>query len=102
MVEDDHKPYGMVSYAALTDMMSYIKILPTVATVTMNLPAVGTTGGIILAWRSRIGVVLSSRLDSFSSSVQFSSPGEPWWLTCVYGPQGNDAKIAFLQEIRNI
>jgi hypothetical protein len=49
MVEDDHKPHGMVSYAALTDMMSYIKILPMVATVTMNLPVVGTTGGIILA-----------------------------------------------------
>ena len=25
-----------------------------------------------------------------------------WWLTCVYGPQGNDNKIAFLQELREI
>jgi exonuclease III len=67
------------------------------------LPAVGASGGIILAWRSRIGAVLSSRIDSHSASVQFSSTtGEPWWLTCVYGPQGNDVKIAFMQEIRDI
>jgi exonuclease III len=61
---------------------------------------VGASGGIILAWRSKIGAILSSRIDSHSASVQFSSPSwEPWWLTCVYVPQGNDAKIAFMQEI---
>jgi exonuclease III len=67
------------------------------------LPAVGASGGIVLAWRSRIGATLMSRIDSCSASVQFSSPTwEPWWLTCVYGPQGNDAKIAFMKEIRDI
>jgi hypothetical protein len=25
-----------------------------------------------------------------------------WWLTCVYGPRGNDEKIAFLQELREV
>ena len=24
------------------------------------------------------------------------------WLTCVYGPQGNDSKIMFLQELKDI
>jgi exonuclease III len=67
------------------------------------LPAVGASGGIVLAWRSRIGATLTSRIDSCSASVQFSSPAwEPWWLTCVYGPQGNDAKIAFMKEIWDI
>jgi exonuclease III len=67
------------------------------------LPAVGASGGIVLAWRSRIGAILASRIDSFSASVQFSSPsGVHWWLTCVYGPQGNDAKITFMQEIWDI
>jgi exonuclease III len=67
------------------------------------LPAIGASGGIVLAWRSRIGAILASRIHSFSTSVQFSSPsGVHWWLTCVYGPQGNDAKIAFMQEIRDI
>lgn len=27
---------------------------------------------------------------------------QPWWLTCVYGPQGDYNKILFLQEIRNL
>jgi hypothetical protein len=35
--------------------------------------------------------------------VQFcSDAGVQWWLTCVYGPQGNQAKINFLQELRDI
>jgi endonuclease/exonuclease/phosphatase family metal-dependent hydrolase len=26
----------------------------------------------------------------------------PWWISVVYGPQSDDAKIAFLQELREI
>ena len=33
-----------------------------------------------------------------SVSIQFSSNGlHPWWLTCVYGPQGDDNKIRNLR-----
>jgi len=36
-------------------------------------------------------------------SIQFSTDnGQTWWLTCVYGPQGNEDKIQFLQELRDI
>ena len=36
-------------------------------------------------------------------SIQFRSfSGQTWWLTCVYGPQGNNNKIIFLQELRDI
>jgi len=36
-------------------------------------------------------------------SVQFSSRNNhPWWFTCVYGPQGTEQKIEFLQELRDI
>jgi exonuclease III len=69
----------------------------------ISLPALGASGGIIVAWKARVGAALNVRIDAFSASVQFSSAiGEPWWLTCVYGPQGNDDKIAFLQEIRGV
>jgi hypothetical protein len=69
----------------------------------VTVPAIGASGGIIIAWRERLGTVLASRVDTYSVSVQFSSGfGDPWWLTCVYGPQGNDDKIAFLQELRDI
>ena len=67
------------------------------------LPSIGASGGILIAWRARLGMVNSSRVDAFSSSVQFSSSdGTSWWLTCVYGPQGNQEKIQFLQELRDI
>ena len=36
-------------------------------------------------------------------SVQFCPATEsPWWLTYVYGPQDNQEKIQFLQELRDI
>jgi hypothetical protein len=67
------------------------------------LPSNGASGGVLISWRSSLGAAVASRVDSFSASVQFSSDnGEAWWLTVVYGPQGNDNKIAFLQELRSI
>jgi exonuclease III len=67
------------------------------------LPSLGASGGVLIAWRARLGTVSSSREDTFSISVQFSpSDGTPWWLTCVYGPQENQEKIQFLQELREI
>jgi exonuclease III len=67
------------------------------------LPAVGASGGILVAWRSSLGAVGASRCDSHCVSVQFRSPhGTDWWLTCVYGPQDNQEKIQFLQELRDL
>ena len=67
------------------------------------LPSVGASGGILIAWRSRLGAIQASRKDNHSASVQFcSASGSPWWLTCVYGPQDNQEKLQFLQELRDI
>jgi len=67
------------------------------------LPSVGASGGILIAWRSRLGAIQASRMDNHSASVQFcSASGSPWWLTCVYGPQDNQEKLQFLQELRDI
>lgn len=67
------------------------------------LPSAGASGGILVTWRTKLGIVSASRIDNFSVSVQFQPTNkEAWWLTCVYGPQGNDEKIAFLQELRDI
>jgi hypothetical protein len=65
--------------------------------------SVGASGGILVAWRQGLRPTGATRIDNFSVSVQFgSSNGEPWWLTCVYGLQGTEEKIAFLQELRDI
>jgi hypothetical protein len=69
----------------------------------LELPAMGASGGILVAWRRHVQTTGSERLDINSSSIQFcSESGVAWWLTCVYGPQGNDEKIAFMQELRDI
>jgi exonuclease III len=67
------------------------------------LPAVGTAGGVIVAWCSADVRVLSSRVDGFSVSVQLSFDGsEPWWLSAVYGPTTDDLKPIFLDELRTL
>jgi exonuclease III len=67
------------------------------------LPSVGAAGGILVAWRRHLGFTGQKRLDNYSVSVQFcNNRGNEWWLTCVYGPQGGNEKILFLQEIREI
>jgi exonuclease III len=44
-----------------------------------------------------------SRVDTRGVSVQFQkNGGATWWLTSVYGPQSNDDKLLFLQELRQI
>lgn len=59
------------------------------------LPSVGASGGILIAWRSRLGAVQASRVDNNSVSVQFcSATDSPWWITCVYGPQDNQEKYS--------
>jgi exonuclease III len=66
-------------------------------------PSVGASGGILIAWRDYLDLMGNSRVDNHSTSVQFYlTEGPTWWLTCVYGPQGNDAKVQFLQELRQI
>lgn len=67
------------------------------------LPSVGASGGILVAWRTKLGAIRESRINAFSASVQFCPEnGAAWWLTCVYGLQGNDEKIAFLHELRDL
>ena len=56
-----------------------------------------------MTWRRDVGVTGLTRVDNHSVSVQFSSRNNhPWWFTCVYGPQGTEQKIEFLQELRDI
>jgi len=59
------------------------------------LPSVGASGGILIAWRCRLGAAQ----DTHSVSVQFcSANGNPWWLTCIYGPQNTQEKIQFYKN----
>jgi exonuclease III len=64
----------------------------------LELPAVGASGGILIAWKHHVNTTGARRVDTHSISIQFCSEyGMAWWFTCVYGPQGNNDKILFLQ-----
>jgi hypothetical protein len=67
------------------------------------LPATGTRGGILLAWKSR-EVTISDPLfttNALSAKVSMTNT-PPWWISVVYGPQDDEAKIAFLDELRHV
>jgi hypothetical protein len=67
------------------------------------LPAAGMRGGILMAYKSSVCKVITTRVDAFSVLVQFEQQeGSPWWFAGVYGPQSNELKIQFLQELRTI
>jgi exonuclease III len=69
----------------------------------IELPSNGASGGIRVAWRNSVGTTGENRRDQHSISIQFRlQAGQTWWLTCVYGPQGNDEMISFLQELQDI
>lgn len=54
----------------------------------LTLPANGTCGGILIAWKGAVCQAISSRIDIFSASVQFVGlDGVNWCFTGVYGPQ---------------
>ena len=68
------------------------------------LPAVGTRGGALLAVDENYYRIVQFDVREHSMSAQL----EPlmgvgsWWLTVVYGPQEDQAKLQFLQELRNL
>jgi exonuclease III len=67
------------------------------------LPADGARGGILLAWKGSVCQHLNTRIDRFSISAQFAHEGGvPWWFMGVYGPQTDELKLQFLQELRHV
>jgi hypothetical protein len=67
------------------------------------LPADATRGGIIVAWKSGMVQLDSAHIDTNSVTARVNpSGGAPWWLSCVYGPQEDAYKVAFLSELRDV
>jgi hypothetical protein len=67
-------------------------------------PADGTCGGIILAWRSDTLSVTTKHKGEFSitAEVQSLKDAKSWTVTSVYGPQEVADKVRFLQELTQI
>lgn len=66
------------------------------------LPAVGTAGGILVAWRDDLIKAHQWRTGQFSMTIRVDrAMAEPWFRTIVYGPTDDVLKPMFLQEIRD-
>uniref|UniRef100_A0A453F1M6 Uncharacterized protein n=1 Tax=Aegilops tauschii subsp. strangulata TaxID=200361 RepID=A0A453F1M6_AEGTS len=67
------------------------------------LPAQGTRGGILLAWKSSTVTITAPLLTMNALTAKVTTAtGAPWWLSVVYGPQEDADKIAFMQELRDV
>ena len=64
------------------------------------LPASDTRGWILLAWNSML-VSITNCVRDTHCVTWYVTPvdGTPWWLTTVYGPQEDNDKMLFLEEL---
>jgi exonuclease III len=68
------------------------------------LQAQETRGGALLAVHENAYSIIQSFTMEFSvtAELQSTTSVDRWWLTLVYGPQGESDKLWFLQEVRQI
>ena len=67
------------------------------------LPTVNVSGGILLSWSVIALTVSDVARGRFTLSAKLSKIGmssDPWWITVVYGPQLDNDKVQFLEELR--
>lgn len=68
------------------------------------LAADGTRGGILLAWQAEHISLHNRTIGTFhvSATVTPTSGSDAWWITGVCGPQGDAAKLEFLDELHDL
>jgi exonuclease III len=66
----------------------------------VDLPAIDTRGGILLAWDSTVIEIANVSFDSYAITGEVTTKdGNLWWITTVYGPQRREEKMIFLAEL---
>lgn len=59
----------------------------------LYLPAEGTRGGIVLAWKSRVVTISDPMLTTNILTARVAAPEcTPWWISVVYGPQDDNTR----------
>lgn len=63
-------------------------------------PSEETRGGILLAWESTVVDVVGVQSDTnFLTGWVQPKGSAPWWISVVYGPQGDELKSKFLEDM---
>uniref|UniRef100_J3LFX9 CCHC-type domain-containing protein n=1 Tax=Oryza brachyantha TaxID=4533 RepID=J3LFX9_ORYBR len=70
----------------------------------VTLPASGTRGGILVAWQREnfLGNIVYTGQWSITVHLQEKQGSRSWFATIVYGPQTDEEKLLFLQELQDI
>jgi exonuclease III len=60
--------------------------------------------GIMVAWRTSSWSAPHTHVSSHALllKLQHRVVASPWWITVVYGPQGDQEKLLFMDELRAI
>jgi hypothetical protein len=68
------------------------------------LPAAGTCGGILIAWRSATWSTSNISQTPHNLTLRLSGPSNPtpWWLTVVDGSHVDHDKLSFISELRSL
>lgn len=66
------------------------------------LPAMQTRGGILIVCRAPDATLTPSHVGDFSVTVYIMIDELSWHLTLVYGPQADQDKVQFLDELHTI
>jgi exonuclease III len=80
------------------------KICPTQFDCFDFLPSVGTSGGILIAWKGSLFTANNANRNPFGISMDFLSRhnNSKWSLMCVYAPCSPEGKEAFIEWFKNI
>jgi exonuclease III len=64
------------------------------------LPALGTRGGVLLAWDSSVIEITNISIDTHAITGEVrTKDNNRWWVATMYVPQSVEEKIAFLTEL---
>jgi hypothetical protein len=55
----------------------------------------------MVAWRASLWTMSLEHTTAHSLLLKMmhQAASEPWWITVVYGPQGDQEKLLFVQEL---
>jgi hypothetical protein len=67
-------------------------------------PATHTCGGILLAWHRNFWSATNPIFhgSSLTAKLYCNNAEEQWWITCVYGPQGESDELQFLEQLGDV
>ncbi|KAK9943830.1 hypothetical protein M0R45_009426 [Rubus argutus] len=79
------------------------KLIGTRYTDWVSLPYFGSSGGILVMWKTKSISVMEAVIEIFSVSIKIQAiNGQDWWLSGVYGPNKVRDKDDFWEELAGL